>query len=94
MVTKWAYIRWWQHQTKKINFGKTYPPNEFIEKAIEKHQLKLLPISLGEIYYIQTLPLIHRDPFDRIIAGQSLVQNFLLISANEIFDSYNVKRLW
>ena len=79
-------------KTDKLNVE--YELEAFIEMAIEKHQLKLLPILLSDIYYTQKLPLHHRDPFDRIIAAQSLVQNIPLISSDEIFDAYNVNRLW
>jgi PIN domain nuclease of toxin-antitoxin system len=67
---------------------------DFVEMATEKHQLTFLKISLPHIYHTQQLELIHQDPFDRIIASQALIENIQLISSDEIFDSYNVKRLW
>jgi PIN domain nuclease of toxin-antitoxin system len=49
------------------------PLNEFILKEIEKHNLILSPVSLLSIYHCQVLPLIHRYPFDRILAGASQI---------------------
>jgi PIN domain nuclease of toxin-antitoxin system len=70
------------------------PLNEFILKEIEKHNLILSPVSLLSIYHCQLLPLIHRDPFDRILASQSIVEKIPLVSSDKIFDEYNIKRIW
>ncbi len=58
------------------------------------YQFKLLNFQLSHIYYLQNLPLIHRDPFDRILASQSIVEKIPLISSDKIFDEYNIKRIW
>ncbi len=70
------------------------PLNEFIMKETEKHNLMLLPVSLLSIYHCQLLPLIHRDPFDRILASQSIIEKIPLISSDKIFDEYNIKKIW
>ncbi len=67
---------------------------DFVDGFFVDYSFKLLDISLPHIYHTQQLELIHRDPFDRIIAAQALVEDIQLISSEEIFDSYNVKRLW
>ena len=40
------------------------------------------------------LPDHHRDPFDRLLAAEALEHSATLISRNEIFDDYGVKRAW
>ena len=40
------------------------------------------------------LELIHRDPFDRIIIAQSIAENMLLISSDDIFRQYPVDCVW
>ena len=40
------------------------------------------------------LPGPHRDPFDRILIAQALARNLVLISTDEHFDRYGVRRLW
>ena len=40
------------------------------------------------------LPGPHRDPFDRMLAAQALAHDLALISADRVFDDYNVDRLW
>jgi PIN domain nuclease of toxin-antitoxin system len=40
------------------------------------------------------LPLHHRDPFDCMLVAQSIVERLPLISGDEAFDAYPVRRLW
>jgi PIN domain nuclease of toxin-antitoxin system len=62
---------------------------EFFEQNIELSSLK--PTHFDELI---KLPFIHKDPFDRIIASQCLVDNFTLLSGDSVFDLYGVKRVW
>ncbi len=68
--------------------------DKFISIALQKQNLELLPISLPHIYQTQQLELHHRDPFDRLLAAQSIVENMPIISSDEIFDQYQVQRIW
>ena len=36
----------------------------------------------------------HRDPFDRVLAAQSLLENLRLVSADTVFDQFGIQRLW
>jgi PIN domain nuclease of toxin-antitoxin system len=40
------------------------------------------------------LPFHHRDPFDRLLIAQALVEGLPIIGADSAFDSYPIKRLW
>jgi PIN domain nuclease of toxin-antitoxin system len=40
------------------------------------------------------LPYHHRDPFDRLIIAQSLAEQIPVVSNDELFDQYGVKRIW
>ena len=52
-----------------------------------------LPITLDHVERKMGLPFHHRDPFDRLLAAQSLCEATPLISADTTFDSYGVQRL-
>jgi PIN domain nuclease of toxin-antitoxin system len=41
-----------------------------------------------------TLPFEHKDPFDRLLIAQSLIEEMWLVSNELIFDQTGVKRLW
>ena len=53
-------------------------------------------IDIDPLHAIRSgmLPFHHRDPFDRLLAAQSLEMNIPLISRDLVFDLYGVKRLW
>jgi len=53
-----------------------------------------LSISTDHAIRAGLLPQVHRDPFDRMLAAQSQVLNFPIISADPIFDRYGAKRIW
>ena len=61
---------------------------------MERNGILLLPIALPHVLRVQTLPLHHRDPFDRLIIAQSMVEAMPLVSADTVFDAYGVERLW
>jgi PIN domain nuclease of toxin-antitoxin system len=43
---------------------------------------------------IVSMPFHHKDPFDRMLVAQSLVDSFPIVSADAVLDQYSVKRLW
>jgi len=79
-------------KTEKLNIENSL--SEFIKSSVEKYSLKLFPISLQHIYYTQQLSLHHRDPFDRLLIAQSMSENLPIISSDDAFDAYDVKRIW
>ena len=67
---------------------------EFVNEHIIGNDIGLLNIQLEHIYQIETLPFHHRDPFDRLIVAQALIENIPVLSADASFDYYPVKRIW
>ena len=53
-----------------------------------------LDIAFRHVARVESLEFHHRDPFDRLIAAQALEEKLTLVSADAIFESYGVKRLW
>jgi PIN domain nuclease of toxin-antitoxin system len=56
--------------------------------------IHLMPLETDHIEPLTTLPLYHKDPFDRLIAATALVEGMTLVSADTAFDAYGVTRLW
>jgi PIN domain nuclease of toxin-antitoxin system len=54
----------------------------------------ILPISSGHALATANLPLIHRDPFDRMLIAQALYEGLILVTKDIVFASYEVKTLW
>ncbi len=84
----------------KISIGKLIlaRPLADVIKQIAAENIEILAISPEHALQVSTLPLHHRDPFDRIIVSQAIVENIDFISADAIFDDYlkglPIKRIW
>ena len=70
------------------------PFRRWMEEAIADLGLTVLPITLDHAERQAGLPFHHRDPFDRLLAAQSLVEGIPLVSADVMFDRYGVVRIW
>ncbi len=81
----------------KQNLGKlsfNQPFEIFITQQLNLNNFRLLDIKISHVAFVAALPLHHRDPFDRILIAQSIVENILILSADKIFDAYPIERLW
>lgn len=53
-----------------------------------------LPITTEHAIKAGALAGAHRDPFDRMLMAQSILENLSLVSNEKIFDQFGVKRIW
>lgn len=67
--------------------------NRIIDQLAD-NDIEILPITFEHLQRVLTLEFHHRDPFDRIIISQALVENLTIISKDEHFPSYTEKILW
>jgi PIN domain nuclease of toxin-antitoxin system len=81
----------------KIRLGKYTLPEPyglFIEREIATNDFHILPIEPKHTAVLTTLPLHHRDPFDRLLIAQAMVEAIPILSVDMTFDAYPVTRLW
>lgn len=76
----------------KLTFS--LPFRQWMDKAVIDLELIVLPITLDHAERQAGLPWHHRDPFDRLLAAQALVESIPLVSVDAIFDQYGVHRVW
>jgi PIN domain nuclease of toxin-antitoxin system len=62
--------------------------------SIEAHGFEGLPISIEHAQLAGALRIVHKDPFDRFLIAQSLLEGLTLVSNEETFDQAGVTRLW
>ena len=67
---------------------------DFINSFLVEYHCQLLNAELDDTYLTQKVPLIHRDPFDRILIAQSINNRYHLVSADRVFAAYPVKTIW
>jgi len=68
--------------------------NIFIPAAMQALQVTPLPIGFTTAITAASLPLIHRDPFDRILAAEALRNDITLLSKDETIPKYGVRVVW
>ncbi|MCY3779211.1 MAG: type II toxin-antitoxin system VapC family toxin [Chloroflexi bacterium] len=68
--------------------------SQFISQEVEGYDFQKLPIDIPHLQQVAELPFHHRDPFDRLIIAQSLVEDLPIITSDRAFDSYEIQRLW
>ena len=81
----------------KVGLGKLrlpYSLGEDFDATLESLGFELLPLSKAALERTARLPDYHRDPFDRLLIAEALELSATLVSRNEIFDAYGVKRVW
>ena len=81
----------------KYNLGKLSLKNNlegFLDRYANSKRVTILNISIAHVQNTANLPLHHRDPFDRLIISQSIVERMPIISADTKFDEYPIERLW
>lgn len=80
----------------KINLGKLTIKFPFVKFAsyLADNDIEVLQIGFDHLIQVATLDLHHRDPFDRIIIAQGLVENLTIITKDEHFPSYTDRILW
>jgi PIN domain nuclease of toxin-antitoxin system len=70
------------------------PYRQWMNQALASLQASLLPITVEYAERQADLPSHHRDPFDRLLIAQALVEDMPVISADITFEQYGVARIW
>ena len=81
----------------KVRLGKlslSQPFGSLFPAQLTLNRIRLLRIELTHLERLTSMPLHHRDPFDRLLASTALVEGVALVSADSAFDSYGVSRIW
>jgi PIN domain nuclease of toxin-antitoxin system len=65
-----------------------------LDGAIADQGFAGLPISVRHGLAAGVLPGPHRDPLDRMLIAQAMMENLVLVSNEQPFDAYGVARLW
>lgn len=70
------------------------PFEKLIPTQLQRNGIEILGIGFPHTAVIVNLPLHHRDPFDRLLVAQALIEQMPFVSADAQFDAYGVTRLW
>ena len=67
---------------------------EDFEAVMTEEAFDLLPISYAHLRTLETLPMHHRDPFDRLLIAQALAEGIPIATGDRVFAAYGVQVIW
>ncbi|HEX3609483.1 MAG TPA: type II toxin-antitoxin system VapC family toxin [Solirubrobacterales bacterium] len=77
----------------KVALGKLDAPDD-LPARVEQLGFHLLPVNADHAWRVRRLPRHHRDPFDRLLIAQAQVERLPIITADSMFDAYDVTVVW
>ena len=69
-------------------------PDQYLSQQRSKAGFDLLVIDEPEVCQVRRLPMVHRDPFDRLLVAQANCHGMRLATNDAIFSQYPVQTLW
>lgn len=81
----------------KVSRGKltlAQPVSSFVVAEIAQNQFEPLVVTLQHTYRVSTLPLHHKDPFDRLLIAQAQEEGLVILTRDPEFAKYQVQTLW
>lgn len=81
----------------KFSIGKypmAVPFEQFFAEGIDGNDFSILPVEIRHATVLASLPMYHKDPFDRMIISQATAEQIPVVSVDPAFDPYSVTRLW
>jgi len=81
----------------KVSIGKlvlSAPFDTLIPQQLSVNGFELLNLEVPHAAALIKLPFHHRDPFDRLLIAQAMVEQMHIVSIDSTFDAYRITRLW
>ena len=87
-----SIISMWEMQIK-YQLGKLALPSsvpDFVKTQVSVNDIQTFTVLGEHIWALDKLPFHHRDPFDRLLIAQAIVEGYQLASADAVFQKYPV----
>jgi PIN domain nuclease of toxin-antitoxin system len=81
----------------KVMLGKLTlhkPLRQMLADQVQQNGLEILPVNLEHVLRLDSLPSLHKDPFDRLLVAQALVEGWELISHDNAVSQYPITVVW
>lgn len=82
----------------KVQLGRIYfhqAFSVFIPAQRQKHRVDSLPLSEAAAAHVLSLPLMHADPFDRMLICQAIVNDLIIVTPDPLIRQYpQVRAEW
>ena len=80
----------------KVSVGRLAMPApvvEYVTKQVDRNRLTLLPVRMRHFNELEKLPLLHKDPFDRLLVAQARAEAMPLMAVDAGLRKYKVRIL-
>jgi PIN domain nuclease of toxin-antitoxin system len=81
-----------KHQIGKLKLN--LPLHDIVEAQQKTNGIEVLPVIPPHVFALTSLPLYHKDPFDRLIIAQAKVEKAALLSCDSAVQQYPVEIVW
>lgn len=81
----------------KHSIGKLPLPMDairFVPTQRDAHGIRSLEITEEAALHQSRLPALHRDPFDRLLVSQAIVQELTIVTPDPLITQYGCRTLW
>lgn len=81
----------------KIGIGRLELPDDpakFIPEQLAVNHFSGLPIHLSHAFEVQSLPKLHKDPFDRMLVAQARIEALTVLTGDPMITRYDVPSIW
>ncbi len=78
----------WEIVIKKSLHKLEAPDN--LKETLQENDFSILPITVDHVLYLEHLPVLHNDPFDRLLIAQNIVESATFITADKIIPKYKI----
>ncbi len=89
-ISAWEIAQ--KYAQKKLPLPK--PPSVLLREARQVQHIETLPFSEDDVGILQKLPLIHKDPFDRMLICQAIQHNLTFITDDVAIRQYPIATYW
>ncbi|MBI4703609.1 MAG: type II toxin-antitoxin system VapC family toxin [Deltaproteobacteria bacterium] len=92
----WSTASTWELAIK-ASLGKVRLPEplgDYLRTRLVQQGIGILPVAEEHAVAVAQLPLHHRDPFDRMLVAQAMVEGMALITGDPALQTYDVELLW
>lgn len=89
-ATAWEFAT--KHRIGKLPGAEAFMPD--FAKLLRESRITPLAVELDHALEAGRLSGVHRDPFDRMLAAQALIEGMAIVSADRVFTEFGVKVIW
>lgn len=90
VVSAWELVL--KTQRGKLRLSES--PSVYVATRMAHYAMESLPVTLAHALACESLPLHHRDPFDRLLIAQATIEGVPIVTADPEFRRYAIKVVW